>query len=600
MRVLRFLRRILFGLFAVVGAVVVVGTIVMAVLAWRYLPGFEPPAVPDRAVLTLNLADGIVETLPDNPLARASFGDVLTMRDLVQGLDAAGRDDRVTGLTARLGSGGLGLAQAQEIRDAVIAFRGQGKFAVAFAETFGEGGDGNVHYYLATAFDEIWLQPSGDVGLTGVLLESPFAKDALAAIGVAPRLDQRGAYKGAADIFTAAGMSAPLAENRQRLVESWVEQMAAGIAAGRRLEVERVRALIDRGPFAAGEAQAHGLVDRLAYWDEVEAEVEARAGAAAERLTVADYAAATPPPGDAPRIAVVYGLGPVQLAPGGDEPLFGAPFMGSETVAGALREAIEDPGIEAVIFRIDSPGGSYVASDRIWREVQRARDDGKPVIVSMGNVAASGGYFVAAPAHAIVAQPGTVTGSIGVVGGKFVLTDLWDKLGIAWDGVQTGANAALNSPNQDYSEAGWANLQASLDRIYADFTGKVAQGRGLPAEGMDSLALGRVWSGADARANGLVDELGGLSVALRLAREAAGLDPEAAVRLEQFPRPADRFERLLRGLLAGELTDMGSARAVVALARAAERLAPAARLVESLAAPAAGGPLRAPQIYPAE
>src|SRR5262245_39804752 len=311
MNVLRFVFGVLCG--------IVVAFVLLVVLVFAALPHMFQEAkrpVPDSAVLTLDLADGVSERGAAGPLALASLGRGLTLRELVLGLDAAGRDKRVKGLVVRLGAGDMQMARAQEIRDAVLAFRQHGKFAIAFAETFGEVGDGNTHYYLATAFDEIWLQPSGDVGLKGVRLESPYFKPALDALGVIARVDQREEYKGAFDPLTSASMPPPVRENYQRLVDSWVQQIADGIAQGRKLEPAAARALIDRGPFLAEEALQEKLVDKLGYWDELQKAVDERGSAGPEksadkiaRMKLIDYAADLTPPANAPHIALVYGLG---------------------------------------------------------------------------------------------------------------------------------------------------------------------------------------------------------------------------------------------------------------------------------------------------
>jgi protease IV len=580
MSVFRFIRRLVWGLFAIVGAFVVL-IVAVSLVTVAFIPSGRHQ-VPDSAVLTLNLADGITERGLTGPLAWASFGRQIPLRDLVQGLDAASRDPRIKGVVARLGAGDLQMARAQEIRDAVLAFREQGKFAIAFAETFGEVGNGNINYYLSTAFDEIWLQPSGDVGLTGVRLESPYLNTALDSIGVVPRISQREEYKGAMDPLTSASMPQPVRENYQRLVDGWVQQIAAGIAEGRKIDATAARALIDRGPFLAEEALKEKLVDRLGYFDEVESRIKERTKAGGgeqpevetARMSVADYAASLSPPADAARVALVYGLGPVQLTASTEEPLFEEVVMDSDTVSRAIKDAVEDPLVRAIIFRVDSPGGSYVASDTIWREVDRAREKGKPVIVTMGDVAASGGYFVAAPAAQIVAHPGTITGSIGVISGKVVLSDMWAKLDIAWDGVQSGANADMDSANRDYSSHGWSRLQTALDRIYADFLKKVAAGRKMTPEQVRTIAKGQVWSGADAKANGLVNELGGYATALKLARAAAKIPEDAAVDLVEYP-PADRgFAGLLR-LMSGANSSQEAAR----LTRLVELLEPVARVL---------------------
>ncbi len=594
MNVLRFIRRVIIGLCAVVGAVVVL-FIAVSAIALKFFPEAKHP-VPESAVLTLDLADGISERGASGPLAWASFGHGLTIRDLVQGLDAAGRDKRVRGLVARLGAGELGMARAQEIRDAIIEFRKHGKFAVAFAETFGEIGEGNTHYYLATAFDEIWLQPSGDVGLNGVRLESPYFKPALDAMGVVTRIDQREEYKGAFDPLTSASMPQPVRENYQRLVDSWVQQIADGIAQGRKLDSTAARALIDRGPFLADEALKEKLVDKLGYWDEFEkaADDRAKAGpesasAKTERMSLANYAADLAPPSNAPRIALVYGLGPVQLTQHKATPLFSDVTMDSDGVSRAIRNAAADATVRAIIFRVDSPGGSYVASDTIWRAVEQARAGGKPVIVTMGDVAASGGYFVAAPATKIVAQPGTITGSIGVISGKVVLTDMWAKLNVAWDGVQAGANADIESVNHDYSAAAWSRLEVALDHVYSDFMTKVGAGRNMPAGRVRTVAKGQVWSGADAHGNGLVDELGGYMTALKLARQAANIAADAPVDVVEFPQ----VDNSLVGLLQ-RLTDSGSMQDTVRLARLVEVLEPIARMLAPVIDSSAANNLRIP------
>src|SRR5262245_30391269 len=340
MGIMRFVRKLFIGLLALVGAVAVL-SILAGLFFTRYIAEVEEP-VPDQAVLTLDLADGLMERAPEGPLAWTGIGRALTIRDLVLGLEAASRDVRVKGLVARLGNGTLGLARAQEIRDAVVAFRQSGKFAIAFAETFGEAGDGNTHYYLATGFDEIWVQPSGDVSLTGLFLESPYLKTALDSMGITARIDQREEYKGAMDPLTKDAMPAPVRENYQRLADSWVDQVSRGIADARHLEVAATRALIDRGPFLAPEAKDEHLVDMLGYWDELQAAVDKRVGPDAKRFSLAKYADRLSVPRDAPAFAVVYGIGPIQLAKENLDPLAGDATMAAVSVAKTLRDAADD------------------------------------------------------------------------------------------------------------------------------------------------------------------------------------------------------------------------------------------------------------------
>jgi protease-4 len=587
----RVLRKIVVGLLAIVGGFVVV--VVVGGL-WLGSLGYKPKPVPDKdVVLTLELGAPIRDRRGGGPLPLGAFGRGATLRDLVEGLEAASGDNRVKGLVAHVGSGPLNMAYAQEIRDAVKAFRDKGKFAVAFAETFGEAGDGNTHYYLATAFEEIWLQPSGDVNLVGFSMEQPYMADTLKFIGVTAQLDQRQEYKGLADPFTKSSMPPPIRENMQRLVNSWLAQVAQGMAERGKFDADAARSLIHRGPFLAAQAQADKLIDKIGYWNDLTAAVNDRAGKDSSWFSLEDYTAnIAAPDDDAPRIALVYGIGAVQLSTGKGDGLFGPAAMESSAVAKAIRDAVDDPGVRAIIFRVDSPGGSYVASDTIWSEVQRAHDLGKPVIVSMGALAASGGYFVSAPATKIVAQPGTITGSIGVAGGKVVFAGLWNTLRLNWDGVKAGANADMESPHKLFSNSGWAHMQEGLDRVYADFTQKVAAGRSLPIEKVQEVAKGQVWTGSDARDRGLVDELGGYSVAIRLAREAAKIPQERQISIEEFPAPENPLEKLFEQAMAGGQMRHVEAQRLETLLRLANWLEPVAAVI----APFEGSAVTAPQL----
>ncbi len=590
MRLIIFLLKCVVGLLASVGLLIVAAGLALFFLA----DGAEPwkarqPEIAERNVLSLDLSAGIAEVRPNNPFARFSMGPTLTMRELIEVLEAAGRDDRVSGLVARLGIGDLGIAQIQELREAIADFRAQGKFAVAFAESFGEGGNGTLHYYLASAFEEVWMQPSGAFQVTGLAVESLFLRGALDKLGIVPRLAQREEYKGLMNTFTDRSLPPAQRRNLQRLLDSWFGQITRDIAADRSVEEGEVRAAIDAAPQAAHAALDRGLVDQLGYWDQVSGAVLERAGDGAEFLPLQSYAQvyeALPTPG--PTVALIYGIGPVVLARDRNDPSFGETVIGSDTVSEAIAEAVEDPDIEAIVLRIDSPGGSYVASDAIWREVQLAREAEKPLIVSMSNLAASGGYFVAMPAHKIVAQPGTITGSIGVVSGKLVLTGLWDKLGISWDGTQAGEAARFWSMNRDFTPEEWTRLQASLDRVYKDFTEKVVAGRPISAEQVGEVAGGRIWTGEDAREVGLVDELGGLKRALALAAEAAGAPGERA-KVKILPEPRDPFKALMEDILSGQVEAMRLRALVAELGRLATVFRPLLNALEG-----ADGSLRDP------
>jgi protease-4 len=510
-------------------------------------------------ILELDLTDGIAEGPPADPLSALLTMRRTRLQDLLDGLRRAAGDDRVRALVVKVGGSRIGLAKIQELRAAIGDFRASGKLAVAWAESFGEFVHGNLPYYLASGFDRVYLQPSGTLGLTGVAVQQVFFRDALEKLGVGFESAKRYEYKSAPEQFTESGFTGPAREAEARLAESVTEQLVGAIAAGRGLSVEQALALLARGPFLAARALAEGLVDGLLYRDEVYDQVRKEAGQDATLLYLQRYQR-TQSIGDLPRrlgssvqglapgqqerfVATIYAHGAIRAGRSGRGGPGGS-GMGSDTVAAALRAAAADDGARAVVLRVNSPGGSYTASDVIWREVVRVRAAGKPVVVSMGDVAASGGYFIAAPADVIVAQPGTITGSIGVFMGKPVLRDLFGRAGISTDTIADGAGAGaatMFSSSRPFSDAEWDRINEWLDAVYADFTQKVASGRRIPAERVHELARGRVWTGADAIANGLADEAGGLREAIAIARKRAGLPGDAPVRI--YPRlgPLDQL-----------------------------------------------------------
>src|SRR5712691_4664782 len=589
------MRRILVGGLAFIGGMVVL--IVVIALGLGGLAWSRKGVVPAKTILEVDLARRLHEQPPNDPVSGLLLAKAPSVRDVVEALHRAATDNRVVALIARVGSSGLGLAQIQEIRDAILAFRDKGKRAVAYATTFGEFAPGNGAYYLATAFDTICLQPSGDVGLTGLMAETPFLRGTLDKLDLVPRLDHRQEYKNFMNTLTERHYTAPHREATQRVLESQFAQIVQGIATARGLYVGAVQSLIDRGPFLGLEALQAQLVDALAYRDEVYAQIKAQVGAPAQLLYLSKYLTRAGRPyttGDT--IALIYGVGAVKLGESDFDPLLDGPTMGADTVTAAFRAAIENPDVKAILFRIDSPGGSYVASDAIWRETVRARAAGKPVIVSMGDVAGSGGYFVAMAAHKIVAQPGTITGSIGVLGGKMLTTSFWDKLGLSWDEVHTSTNATLWSSTHDYTPEQWARLQDWLDRVYDDFTTKVSAGRQLPKERVLEIAKGRIWTGEDAKEKGLVDELGGFPVALRLTREAIGRAADAPVRLKLFPERAAPWAALLERLLGDEDESSEPAEATALLARTLRLVRPVLHLARTLGLTARPDVLTMPEV----
>jgi protease-4 len=484
---------------------------------------------PEALLLELDLSRGIVETPPVTPL-RVVARPAPALRVLLDALARAQRDRHVVGLVAHVGQRPVSLAHSSELRDAVLRFRRSGKVAVSWTETFGELSGGNVGYHLATAFEEIWLQPSGDVGLTGVAARAVFLRDALDRLGVDPEIGQRHEYKTAADTFLRNGMSDAGREMARRLAESATETVVADVAATRGLDPASVRAIVDQAPLTAAQALEAGLVDHLGYRDEVYAHVRSRLGDV-RLLYLERYGRLRERRGamrravirrDRPVVALVRASGPIHLGRAGSFPWVG-PSVGSDSLGATLRAAGRDSSVKAVVLRVDSPGGSYVASDAIRREVLALRGSGRPVIASLATVAASGGYYIAMPCDVVVASPTTITGSIGVLAGKQVIRDALGRAGVRVDSEAVGAHAEMFSPQRPFTEDEWARLDAWLDQVYADFTDKAATDRRMPLEQLREVARGRVWTGADALAHGLVDRIGGLEEAVGIACERAGL-----------------------------------------------------------------------------
>jgi protease-4 len=498
------------------------------------------PLFADRnppTLLELDFTQPLLEVEPDEPVAKLRTRGKPRLRAVLRTLYEAGNDPRVVGLVARVGGAKMEVAIAQEIRAAVQEFAKSGKPTVAWAETLGEASNGTVPYFLATGFSEIWLQPSGELGLIGLSAETTFLRGALDKIGIEPQLDKRYEFKNAADRIMRTEFSDAHRLAAGRLQESAWETIVAAIADARGLTPDQVRELADRGPLSAASGIEGGLIDRSGYRDEVYTDLRRRVGGDVRLLFGSRWSPKVPAAKRVAQVVTSRNQSVVALVEGHGAIVTGrsrrsleGPQMGSDNIAAAIRAARNDDKVRAVVFRVDSPGGSYVASDTVWREVALTRDAGKPVVVSMGAVAGSGGYFIACSADVIVAQPTTITGSIGVFGGKFVVTDLMAKVGLSSDAVSSGARARLYSTRVGFTDDERGRLSELLDAIYLDFTTKVAEGRGMTREAVHEIAKGRVWTGADAASNGLVDVLGGIRDATRIARERGNLPADAPLR----------------------------------------------------------------------
>jgi protease-4 len=512
--------------------------------------------VPKGCVLELDLRAAPPETAGFDPLTMISGGGrPMVLREAVSALHRAADDSRVAGLIARVQLPAAAAGAVQELRDAVNAFAAV-KPSLAWAETY----PGTLSYYLASAFGEVWMQPSGTVGLIGFATNALFLRDALDKAGIEAQFVTRGEYKSAANLFTEDRYTDAHREADTRLLESLRAQVWKAVADSRRIGQDALDALADRAPLLRDDAVTSGLIDRVGYRDEAYARIAELAGAegispetgdadgddAPPRLYLSRYARATAPggsplpsvPGRRPKstIAVVTVADSIVSGRGGRGILpFGNASAGADTIAAGLREAAADDSVSAIVLRVDSPGGSVSASETIWREVKKARDRGKPVVASMGAIAASGGYYVAMGADAIVANPGTITGSIGVITGKLIARDLKDRLGVGSDAVRTNANADAWSINAPFTDEQRARVEAEADLCYADFVQRVAEGRKLSTEAVEEVAQGRIWTGSDALGHGLVDELGGLRTAVRRAKVLAGLEEDAKVRIVSYP-----------------------------------------------------------------
>lgn len=542
----RFFMDILLKFFAVAGFIAITGTVV--VLITLVVLRHSRNAIPSKTVLAIDFGPGIAETPPEGIVNRFFTGSILKFSDIVSALEMAASDKKIKGLVAHINGGLASYADVQEIRDAVIRFRKSGKPAIAYTETFGESGAGNRMYYLATAFDSIYLQPSGEVSITGLVAMTPFIKGTLDSLSIQPQITAREEYKTAKNLFTETSYTDAQREMNTDIVNSLRFQFIRDISVARKMATDTMETLVAGGPYGASDALRAGLVDGLEYHDQVHERIKKRTGTTRPFITIGRYIAAFKKPGfrKGKSVALIYGDGTITSGKSEYNPLTGSKTMGARTITAAFRAATRDPSTGAILFRVNSPGGSYVASDMIRREIVRAREAGKPVIVTMGAVAGSGGYFVSADATKIIAHPATLTGSIGVFCGKMVTSGFYNKLGITFDYVATDSNALLYSSMHKYSPEQWNYIQSRMDTVYADFINKVAKGRNLPVDKVKDIAKGRVYTGEDAVKTGLVDTLGGFFDAFSIAKKLLDIPGEKKLAVKVFPRKKTLWENFFK------------------------------------------------------
>jgi protease IV len=540
--------RFIVGLLATVGTLTLLGIGGCAVLI-ASVP-FSTKTLQDNVVLSVDLRDVPSESTATSLLGGGLLSGKRDIIDTIQLLWQAAEDPRVVGMFVDIGDESAGLGRVQELRQAIAHFRGKGKFAVGFAESLGSGGTHFSDYYLASALDQIWLQPSGSFAVAGLAIETPFVREGLDRLGVRIEGGKRYEFKSAPDTFTATAYTPPARENLQQLLDSLYGQFVSDVARERHIEPAKVRQLIDSVPFDAERARQEKLVDRIGYRSDALDDMWARVGKSRNLVTLSDYAndgARPKPRGET--VALVRITGAIMSGSPNRGPLDDDSIATAEDVIDALDQAVSAKDVRAIVLRIDSPGGTYPAADAIADAVGRARSAGKPVIVSMGDVAASGGYLAALRGDVIVAQPTTITASIGVFGIWPVATGLLTSLGINVDRLSVGTNAGMYSVFQAPTEAQRAAVARQLDVIYADFTRQVREARKLDDARLDAAARGRVFSGVDAKKAGLIDELGGLQLALSIAKAKAGIDETRQVELQPYPPASDRWEKVVDQLL---------------------------------------------------
>ncbi len=541
---------------------------------------YQPPALPDNILLVYKLKSNLFETTKKFSFKGPLMRPPTTLHEIAEAMDIAKKDPRVKGLALDIESSNYNLAQIQELRDAVHRFREYGKFAMVFADDIGGLSGGMKTYYLSSAFDEIWMQPMGMVGITGMHSETPFLSGLMETLGVTANFDHRGKYKSAMESITRTSMSLPHKEMMTSIIDDLSSQIISGVAEGRGLKPEHVKELINGAPYMGQESLDNKLIDKLDYYDNFIASAKEKSGEDIETIDLLGYGfgvktentedgmvgfftqlwhkkdTETAREGKG-KVALIYGSGMIvphkksssslvaPIAGMGEKTLF------ADKISSAFNAAAKNDDVSVIVFRIDSPGGSPGAAETLRHAVVSAQEKGKKVVVSMGGTAASGGYWAVVNADHIIAEPGTLTGSIGVFAGKVVLDKLWKKLGVKWEAITLGDNADMWSMNSVFSETSNERFEAMLDNIYDNFIKIVAEGREMTLEEVEKVAQGRVWTGKQAKEIGLVDSLGGIEMALAYARELSGFEKEDDVPLVYYPAKKSTLELMIQLLTEG-------------------------------------------------
>ena len=533
------------GVFTGLFLFLVVVPFVLIAIAVSSASSKEP--TPANTVLELDLREGVTDQAPTNPFAMFGGGGLSTMQ-IVDTLAQAEDDGRVKVLLVRLPEAGITPAAADEIRQAIRRFRASGKRVIAHAQGFQPVGTAVSSYMIGASASELWMQNTSSFQLAGFSTESIFLGRAFEKYGVNAQFEQRYEYKNAVNELTESDYTPAHREAMSAWMNSIYTSALANAAQDRKVTPQALRATIEAGPHTSAQALQRRLIDKIGQVEEAEAEAKRRAGRGAEIMEFGDYASSKGSRNGAGRnaIAIVGGEGAIMTGTGGSaDPFGGGSSIMSDDLAEAIYDAIEDDAVKAIVFRVSSPGGSPDASEQILAAVRAAKAAGKPVVISMGDYAASGGYWISSEANWIVAQPSTLTGSIGVYGGKLVLADALGRFGIDMRNLTVGGEYAdAFSPSEAFDPADRAAFAASIDRTYEEFVTRVARGRNLPPARVREIARGRVWTGAQARALGLVDQLGGMEEAIAKARQLAEIPTDESVRFKRYPESKSPFAAL--------------------------------------------------------
>ena len=503
------------------------------------------PSIQDNSVLALRISGAMPDYVPDDPFRRIFGSPPQSLGSLMAQFRKAKVDKRITAVMLDIDFTDAGWAKAEEIRGAIEDFRTSGKPVYAYMEM-----GLNKDYYIASACDKIYVPPSGELFTIGLAADVMFFRGSLDKLGVYPDIYQIGKYKSAGDMFTQKQMTDAHREYINSMLDDLFGRFVQGVAKSRNKSVDEVKDLIDKAPYTAAQAKDAGLIDGALYHDEVEKELKKRLGYKdSDELHIArssDYKQISQESlglnkGD--KIAVVYAAGDI-VSGKSSFGSSGEDTIGSDSLVKTLNDVRDDKAIKAIVLRIDSPGGSGLASDIIWRAIEAAKTK-KPVVVSMSDVAASGGYYIACNANKIVAEPSTITGSIGVVGGKPVLKGFYDWIGVTNEYVMRGKNAGMFRETEKFDDSERAKFQEFLQSTYQDFITKVGKGRNKDAAYIDSIGQGRVWTGSQGKDRGLVDEYGGLDKAIEIAKQLANIPGDHSIQRVVLPQPPTFLEQLM-------------------------------------------------------